>query len=88
MRFSFFFFSLDYGVKTPRPIDGPIPFKIIAQVPVEDWSSRKGNIAEVNIARGKPYIMRNSVVRKWKALHKWSPEFFRTSVPSWKNISR
>lgn len=75
-------------MKSPRPIDGPIPFEIAGTVPVEDWTGRKGNIAAVNIARGTPIIMRNTVVSKWPALKKWSPEYFRNEVPVWKNISR
>ena len=79
---------LDFGVQSPRPIDGPIPFRIAGTVPLEDWTGRKANIAQTNIARGTPVLMRNSVVSRWKALKKWTPEYFRNSVPSWKNISR
>jgi hypothetical protein len=76
-------------VKKPRAIDGPIPFKIARKVEVEDWSGRKDNIAEeVMLKRSSPVILRNSVVSRWPALAKWTPEYFRTSVPSWRNISR
>ncbi len=90
--FFFFFYRVenkDFGVKRPRSIDGPIPFKIAGKVAVEDWTGRKDNIAEEMIfKRSKPVLLRNTVVKRWPALAKWTPEYFRTSVPSWRNTSR
>jgi hypothetical protein len=83
------FFLPDFGVTRPRAIDGPIPFTIARKVAVEDWTGRKDNIAEECIERHKrPVILRNTAVSRWPALAKWTPDYFRTSVPSWKNISR
>ncbi len=78
----------DHGVTRPRPIDGPIPFSISGPVPVEDFAGRKDNIAEFCIKQSRPMILRNTVVTRWPALAKWTPEYFRTSVKSWENVTR
>jgi hypothetical protein len=57
-------------------------------VAVEDWTGRKDNIAEACIKAARPFVMRNSVVSRWPALAKWTPEYFRTSVPAWRNVTR
>lgn len=78
---------LDWGVKEPRSVDGIIPFEIRARVPVEEWAPHRA-VAKANIDRGTPLIMRGSVVSKWAAQGKWSPEYFANHVVEWRNISR
>jgi hypothetical protein len=78
---------LDYGVQRPRTADGTIPFEIRGRVPVEEWLPTR-SVAQPNIDRATPLIMRGSVVSKWAAQGKWSPEYFRNHVPVWKHITR
>ncbi len=50
-------------MQRPRSADGPIPFEILARVPVEEWAPNRA-VAQPNIDRATPLIMRGSVVRQ------------------------